>query len=110
LPAPSGPCGGAAVSFAQGRNQFRGPGYFNADLAVMKNTKLPRWERGRLGIGAQFFNLFNHPNFGIPRYDIADAMFGQISYLESPPTTILGSGLGGDASPRMIQLKLTLRF
>jgi hypothetical protein len=95
---------------AQGRNRFRGQGYFNTDFAVMKNTKLPRWEKAQLGIGFQFFNFFNHPNFGLPHNDISDPEFGQISYLESPPTTIFGSGLGGDASPRMIQLKLQLQF
>jgi Carboxypeptidase regulatory-like domain len=109
--APPAPCvGGDAVQIAQGRNRFRGPGYFNTDFAVMKNTKLPRWEKAQLGIGFQFFNFFNHPNFGLPHNDISDPEFGQISYLESPPTTILGSGLGGDASPRMIQLKVQLQF
>jgi Carboxypeptidase regulatory-like domain len=102
--------GGRAVEIAQGRNRFRGPSYFNTDFAVMKNTKLPRWERGQLGIGFQFFNLFNHPNFGLPNNDISNPQFGRISYMESPPTSILGSGLGGDASPRMIQLKVQLQF
>jgi len=102
--------GGTAVHIAQGRNQFRGPGYFNTDFAVIKNTKLPRWEKGQLGIGIQFFNFFNHPNFGLPHNDISSPGFGRISYLESPPTTLLGSGLGGDASPRMIQVKLQLQF
>ena len=102
--------GGTAIQISQGRNRFRGPGYFNTDFAVIKNTKLPRWEKGQLGIGFQFFNFFNHPNFGLPHNDISNSEFGRISYLESPPTTILGSGLGGDASPRMIQLKLQLQF
>lgn len=110
LPGPSGPCSGPAVAFAQGRNRFRGPGYFNTDLAIMKNTKIPGWENGVLGIGLQFFNLFNHPNFGFPDNWSSDSTFGQIFYLEQPPTSVLGSGLGGDASPRMIQLKAQLRF
>lgn len=102
--------GGKAVQIAQGRNQFRGPRYFNADFAVMKNTKLGRWEKGQIGVGVQFYNLLNHPNFGLPNNDISNPFFGRISYAESPPTTILGSSLGGDASPRMIQLKLQLQF
>jgi hypothetical protein len=110
LPGPSGPCGGAAVSFAQGRNNFRGPGYFDTDFGVVKKTKIPRWEKGELGIGAQFFNFFNHANFGFPDQYSSDPSFGQISYTESPPTGILGSGLGGDASPRNIQLKVQLQF
>ena len=110
LPGPSGPCGGPMVSFVQGRNRFRGPGYFNTDLSIMKNTKVPGWENATLGIGFQFFNLFNHPNFGFPDNWSSDAPFGQIFYLEQSPTSILGSGLGGDAAPRMIQLKAQLRF
>jgi hypothetical protein len=110
LPGPSGPCGGPAVSFAQGRNRFRYPNYFNTDFSIMKNTKIPRWENAMLGIGFQFFNFFNHPNFGRPDNFSSDASFGQIFYMESPPTGILGAGLGGDASPRNIQLKVQLQF
>ena len=106
----SGVCDGSAVSFAQGRNRFRGPGYFNADLAITKKTKIPGWENATLGIGFQFFNLFNHPNFGFPDNSVSSATFGQIFYLEQSPTSILGTGLGGDASPRMIQLKAQLQF
>ncbi|HXX13386.1 MAG TPA: carboxypeptidase regulatory-like domain-containing protein, partial [Candidatus Eremiobacteraceae bacterium] len=51
VPGPSGPCGGTAVSFAQGRNRFRAPGYFDTDLAIMKNTKFPHWESAMLGLG-----------------------------------------------------------
>jgi hypothetical protein len=110
LPGSSGPCGGPAVSFAQGRNRFRGPNYFNTDFAIMKSTRIPGWEKGVLGIGFQFFNLFNHPNFGIPDPGISDPGFGQIFYLAQPPTGILGSGFGGDVAPRMIQLKAQLQF
>ena len=110
LPGPTGPCDGSLVNFAQGRNRFRGPGYFNTDLAVMKNTKLPRWEAGALGIGFQFFNLFNHPNFGLPTNNAADANFGRIFYMAQPPTGILGAARGGDISMRMIQLKVQIQF
>ena len=101
---------GDAVSFAQGRNRFRGPGFFNTDLGIMKNTKIHGWENATLGIGFQFFNLFNHPNFGFPDNWNSDAAFGQIFYLQQSPTSILGSGLGGDAAPRMIQVKAQLKF
>ncbi len=110
LPGPSGPCGGATSSIAQGRNRFRGPSYFDTDFGLMKNTKVPGWEKGQLGIGFQFFNFFNHPNFGFPDNLSSDQSFGQIFYMESPPTGILGSALGGDASPRNIQLKVQLQF
>jgi hypothetical protein len=110
LPGPLGPCSGPAVSIAQGRNHFRGPSYVDTDFAVMKNTKIPGREKGELGIGVRFFNLFNHPNFGLPDNSSSDPSFGQIFYTASPPTGILGAGLGGDASPRNIQLKVELRF
>jgi len=107
---PSGVCDGPSVKFEQGRNRFRGPSYFNTDFAVMKNTKIHGWENAELGIGVQFFNLFNHPNFGFPDTASSDSTFGQIFNLEQAPTSIVGAGIGGDAAPRMIQLKAQLQF
>jgi hypothetical protein len=78
----------------------------------MKNTKIPRWENATLGIGFQFFNLFNHPNFGFPATWVG-TQTGLITYLEQPPTSILGTGPGWapiDVAPRMIQLKAELKF
>jgi hypothetical protein len=100
------------VSLAQGRNHFRGPSYFNTDFAIMKNTNLPHWEGAVLGIGFQFFNFFNQPNFGTPDNASSDpaTSYGRIFYLQQPPTGILGAGFGGDISPRMIQVKAQLRF
>jgi len=109
LPGPSGPCSGPLVTFAQEKNHFRGPSYFNTNFAIFKNSKLPGWEKAELGIGLQFFNLFNHPNFGFPDSFLSDQMFGQIGYLEQPPTSILGAFTGA-AAPRMIQLKAQLQF
>jgi hypothetical protein len=102
----SGVCDGPLVSFVQRRNQFRSPSYFNTDFAIMKNTKVPGWENAVLGIGFQFFNLFNHPNFSPWDNFTSDSTFGQISFLEQPPTGILGTG----ATARMIQLKAQLQF
>ena len=109
LPDSQGPCSGSAVSFAQGRNRFRYPSYFNTDFTVMKKTSLVG-DKVVFGIGIQFFNFFNNPNFGPPDNYSSDQGFGQISTMEMPPTSILGSGLGGDVSPRMIQLKARIRF
>jgi len=108
----SGICNGASVSFSQGRNRFRGPGYFNTDFAIVKNTKIPRWENATLGIGFQFFNFFNHPNFGFPVTGVGTPT-GLITYLEQPPTSIQGTGTGWapiDVAPRMVQLKAELKF
>jgi len=92
----------------QGRNQFRGPGYFDTDFTVMKKTKIT--EKTELGIGFQFFNILNHPNFDKPVADISNPSFGLINRAVSTPTSILGSFLGGDASPRLIQLKAQFSF
>jgi hypothetical protein len=92
------------------RNAFRGPSYFDTDFSFTKKTKIPGWERGELQVGLQFFNLFNHPNFSQPIDDISSGGFGTIQSAVSPPTSILGSFLGGDASPRLIQVKAQLNF
>jgi Carboxypeptidase regulatory-like domain len=97
-----------SVQSNQARNQFRGPNYFDTDMSVMKYTKIT--ERATLGVGAQFFNLFNHPNFDQPINDVSNSQFGTIIHTVNTPTSILGSFLGGDASPRLIQLKAEFKF
>jgi hypothetical protein len=94
----------------QRRNQFYGPKFFDTDLTVMKSFNIPKWEHAKLSFGAQFFNLFNHPNFDQPVADVANPQFGLINATVNTPTSILGSFLGGDASPRLIQLKASLTF
>ncbi len=110
LPGPKGPCSGHSVTFAQGRNRFRSASYVNTDFAVMKSTKIPHWETGVLSIGAQFFNFFNHANFGFPDNWSSDSTFGQIFYEEQSPTSVLGSGLNANVSARMIQIKAQIQF
>jgi hypothetical protein len=94
----------------QRRNQFVGPRYFDTDMTIMKYTMIPHWESAKLGVGAQFFNLFNHPNFQSPVNDINSGNFGHVLDTTNTPTSILGSALGGDASPRLVQLTVKLNF
>jgi hypothetical protein len=96
----------------QRRNQFRGPGFFTTDLSILKSTTIRGWgESGQqLVVGVNFFNVLNHPNFDQPIGDIDNAQFGHIIQTVSPPTSILGSGLGGDSSPRQIQLTAKFVF
>jgi hypothetical protein len=94
----------------QKRNQYRGPGYFNTDFAIEKGFGIPRWERAQFSLGARFFNIFNHPNFYFPIMNADSSQFGQIISTVSSPTSIYGSGLGADASPRVIQLQAKFTF
>jgi len=92
------------------RNQFRGPGYFDTDFDVEKSFGMPKWEKAEFSVGARFFNLFNHPNFAFPNTNVDSSQFGQITQTVSQPTTIYGSGLGADASPRVIELQARFIF
>jgi hypothetical protein len=47
-----------------GRNILRGPGFAQFDLALQKAFQLR--EDTKLAFGAEAYNLFNHPNFGVP--------------------------------------------
>ncbi len=94
----------------QRRNQFRGPGYFDTDFDVEKSFAMPKWEKAQFSVGARFFNLFNHPNFAFPNTNADSGQFGQITQTVSQPTTIYGSGLGADASPRVIELQTKFVF
>jgi hypothetical protein len=100
-----------ATTFSpQRRNTFRAPGYFDTDFNVEKGFGIPKWEGSSFSIGARFFNFFNHPNFAFPNGNVDSAGFGQITSLVSQPTTILGSGLGADASPRLVELTAKITF
>jgi len=98
----------------QRRNQFTGSGYTDTDLTLTKGFGIPHWEGASLRLGAQFFNVLNHPNFAQPVNDVeagsGQGGFGTINGTVNTPTSILGSFLGGDASPRLIQLKASFNF
>jgi hypothetical protein len=95
----------------QRRNQLYGPNYTDFDLDLSKGFKMPKWESAKLKVAVQFFNLFNHTNFQLPYADVADGSSNGTLYgAASTPTSVLGAFLGGDASPRLIQLKGTFVF
>ncbi len=99
-----------------GRNALRGPDFIWSDFYLTKWFRLN--ERIKLRLEAQFFNVFNHPNFGLPSIVIAgipgnaatQTGFGALTYPTSPPTGLLGVGLGADSSPRMIAFQARLEF
>jgi Carboxypeptidase regulatory-like domain len=102
--------GGVATFGNERRNQVYGPSFFNADLTLMKNFRIPKWESAEFQIGAQAFNVLNHPNFDQPVGNLADPSFGYIIRTVATPTSIFGSFLGADASPRALQIRAQLRF
>lgn len=119
-PATGACAGGDAARNCQfgnlGRNALRGPAFTWSDLYLTKWFTLA--ERIKLRLEVQCFNLFNHPNFGLPVLGYAgipgkpatQTGFGALSNTTSPPTGLLGVGLGGDSSPRMIGLQARLEF
>lgn len=95
----------------QMRNQYHGPNYFNTDLTLKKSFALAGENGPRLGFGFSAFNLLNHPNFYLPGHNLNQpSTFGMLTSAVSSPTSILGSFLGGDASPRLIQFSANLHF
>jgi hypothetical protein len=88
-PAPAGELGNAA------RVPVVGPDFVNSDFSVIKQFALPRQEMG-LNFRAEFFNLFNHPQYGMPVNDINEAGFGAVNSTVN--------------NPRLVQLALKLTF
>ena len=66
-----------------GRNTFRGPAYYDFDFALIKDTPLGERpsgaERTDLQFRAEFFNLFNIVNMGLPTNTLTSTGFGEIS-------------------------------
>jgi len=99
-----------------GRNALRGPNFAWSDFYLTKSFSLT--EGVKLRFDTQFFNVFNHPNFSLPSMTLAgipgkpttQTGFGALTYTTSPPTGLLGVGLGGDSTPRMIAFQLRLEF
>ena len=77
-----------------GRNVLRGFGASQADLAFQRQFHLT--ERMQLRFRGEFFNIFNHPNFGPPDNNITDALFGY-------STATLASSLGSGGHQRRAQ-------
>jgi hypothetical protein len=99
-----------------GRNALRDPNFTWSDFYLSK--WFPLTERLRLRFDVQFFNVFNHANFalpsmvlaGIPGKPTTETGFGALTSTTSPPTGLLGVGLGGDSTPRMIAFQWRLEF
>ena len=101
---PTAPCGAVNSTFPAAGTGYGnsvvgavfGPGQFNWDMALLKNTKL--WEGGTLQFRAEAFNIWNHPQFNPP--------FGTDI---STPTTF-GKITSTSTTPRVWQFGLKLLF
>jgi hypothetical protein len=83
-----------------GRDALVGPGFMNTDFSLTKNTRIT--ERFNLQFRTEFFDLFNHPNFGNPVLTATSGSFGRILSTRFPT--------GDFGSSRQIQLALKLTF
>lgn len=109
LPAP-GTLGNA------GRDTIIGPGLAQVDLALFKDTKVPKIsESFRVQFRAEFFNIFNHAQFGQPgnsMFSAAPISTTTGQYTGSTPNGAAGviSTLAGNTASRQIQFGLKFLF
>ena len=90
-----------------GRDQIYGPGFKNVDFSISKIFKTR--EKTAIQFRAEFFNIFNHPNFALPNGFITPGS-GPAGTLSATPDVAQGNpGLGG-GGPRVIQLALRIQF
>jgi hypothetical protein len=77
----------------ESRNNLVGPPYKDVDINAYKDIPLPKGVT--LQFRSEFFNIFNHTNYGLPVNNVISPAFGKI--------------LGAN-SPREIQFALKLLF
>lgn len=81
------PCSqGIHIEGNSGRNQILEPGINNWDIGLLKNTKIT--ERFSTQFRAEFFNAWNHTQFGPPDGSLIPGQFGRISSLLISPREI----------------------
>jgi outer membrane receptor protein involved in Fe transport len=96
------PCAFAAAPGkfgSAGRNFLIGPDYKDVDFSVLRDIHLGRESR-LLQFRAEFFNLFNHPNFDLPSSNFDGNAFGALQ----------SANAFGGRPPRQVQLGLKFLF
>ena len=87
-----------------GRDSIIGPGLAQVDLAVFKDTKVSKIsESFRVQLRAEFFNLFNHPQFGLP----GNSIFSSAAGAPNASAGVITTSAGNTASR---QLQFGLKF
>jgi hypothetical protein len=64
-----------------------GPDFWNTDFSLIKQFALPRKDYG-FSLRFEFFNLFNHPQYGSPANDINQPGFGAVTSTVNNPRVI----------------------
>jgi hypothetical protein len=96
-PAPVGELGNAS------RTPVYGPDFVNTDFSAIKHFILPYRDGMRLDFRAEFFNVFNHAQFGLPASDLAAGVGSTVS----PSFGVINTTVN---NPRVIQFALKLNF
>jgi hypothetical protein len=94
-----------------GRDTLTGPGLFDTDVALLKDTRVEKIsESFRVQFRAEFFNIFNHPNFNLPNQYVFQQTANGGGALTSTAGTITSTLPQNFAPPRQIQLALKFLF
>jgi hypothetical protein len=84
IPTTTSPTGIGSVQTAPGnlgRNTYTGPGWWNLDFSVSKDTTFVH--ETKLQLRAEFFNIFNHTTFASPGGQITSSTFGTSNITEN---------------------------
>jgi Carboxypeptidase regulatory-like domain len=94
----------AATGFGDsGIGGVTGPGQFNWDISILKNTKIT--ERVNMQFRTDFYNAFNHPQFSDP----GGGAFGSIGFVNTVSTTA-DEITHTNVNPRLIQFGVRFNF
>jgi hypothetical protein len=85
-----------------GRNIYHGPFQQNWDVSFLKHFKIG--DRQEVRFAADFFNLWNHTNFGDPTVTDIE------QYLANPTNSPFGKIVQTNGNPRLIQFSLRWAF
>jgi hypothetical protein len=87
------------------RDVARGPGAWQMDMGIAKRISLS--EQARLEFRTELFNVFNHPQYGLPQATFGVPGFGTILQTVNTTTPVSPIGAG---TPREIQFALNVAF
>ena len=101
-----------------GRNSLKGPSFKEFNFSIFKDTKLA--ERVTMQLRAEFFNLFNHPNFSnplLPNFignigapDAATGLHSGFYSLTATGDVGIGNPFLGGGGPRGVQFAAKITF